>query len=226
MLNTSLSEPSRRLPEHLALVRSPRPTIGPSFDIDASGSSVYRPRGTDTLQWGDAEVWAAGKFLLSGVDQLRFALILGGMNADDLARQALQDLTEQLALLRAQPGGSPVQRATETAESFVALVEDALAHEQPQLAETYAQQGHRLYPEHARLAKLAWVLAPARTVATNLPPDPTVGLNLAWLKAHRAEYVGQWVAVKAGELQGVAASLRELKPVVGDLRGMMVTRVL
>ncbi len=112
------------------------------------------------------------------------------------------------------------------AAQFVVAIEDALAHDQPVLARTLSQQGHRLYPQDERLVRLATVLAPPRIIAADLPPDPDVSANMAWIKADRAEYTGQWVAVAAGVLRGVASSLGELKATVGDLRGMLVTRVL
>jgi hypothetical protein len=137
----------------------------------------------------------------------------------------LQGMTQQQTLLRALAAARPNDQAAETSEQFVIAIQAALAHDQPKLARVLAQQGHRLYPQHAQLARLATILAPPQVVAA-LPADPDVGANLSWIKAHRAEYAGQWVAVAAGALRGAAPSLRELKTAVGDLQGMFVTRVL
>lgn len=117
-------------------------------------------------------------------------------------------------------------RATGTGDQFITAVEDALAHDQPALARLLAQQGQRLHPQNVHLTRLSAILASPRAIADDLPADPDLDADLVWLRMHRAEYTGQWVAVVKGEFQGVAPTLRELKHALGDLKGMLVTRVL
>lgn len=212
---------STRLSVQAPLARSARQTLGPAFDSGgASGSSAYRLRGADTLTWGPATAWIKSKVFLADALQLLNPDILADMSTPDQAAlmTAMQALAQHQATLRALPPSD--------SSAFAAAVRSALAGDQPQLARTLAEHGHRLYPEHAELARLAQVLAPPKVSALDLPPDPDVALNWAWLDAHGAEYVGQWVAVRRGELQGAAATVPDLKAAVGDFRGMLITRVL
>jgi hypothetical protein len=52
---------------------------------------------------------------------------------------------------------------------------------------------------------------------------------MAWFDNHADQYRGQWVAVREGQLLGVAASLDELTPIIGegeDATSTIVTKVL
>ena len=205
-----------------------QPTAGSVLDFwDILGTGAYRIRGAGTLTLGLPREWLKRKGLLAAAE--RFG-ILGFMPGNDW-RDAelavlLQNVAQQQTMLHELAATRQEPRLSDTGAQFVVAIEDALAHDQPVLARTLSQQGHRLYPQDERLVRLAIVLAPPRIIAADLPPDPGVGANMTWIKAHRAEYMGQWVALAAGVLRGVASSLGELKATVGDLQGMLVTRVL
>ena len=70
------------------------------------------------------------------------------------------------------------------------------------------------------------ITAPARVIRSDLPPDPAVRVDHEWLLANRDKYRGQWVALQSGTLMGTAPTVKELRAHVGDLRGLMVTRVM
>lgn len=96
-------------------------------------------------------------------------------------------------------------------EAFVRVIEQALEHGANEIAMRLAAQGTALHPEHARLAAIAQVLAPA--VIRPAPAFPTNSLADAqpWLREHAAQYRQQWVALAQGQLLAAAASLRELR---------------
>lgn len=96
-------------------------------------------------------------------------------------------------------------------EMFVHVIEQALEHSANEIAMRLAAQGTALHPEHARLAAIAQVLAPA--VIRPAPAFPTNSLADAqpWLREHAAQYRQQWVALAQGQLLAVADSLRELR---------------
>lgn len=112
------------------------------------------------------------------------------------------------------------------AADFTRAVRLALAAGAHLLARQLAHHGHRLYPRHEELAKMAQVLAPPRVVRTSLPPDPSVRSNLEWLRAHAAEYRGQWVALKDGVLLASAPTARQLKDQLPTTDSLFLTRVI
>jgi hypothetical protein len=71
------------------------------------------------------------------------------------------------------------------------------------------------YPTNAELQRFARALAPPRLISSSLPLDETGNANRKWLQDHSGEYKGRWVAIKRGELLGVADSLPELTANLG-----------
>ncbi len=97
-----------------------------------------------------------------------------------------------------------------------------------QQAMQLAQEAAQLYPHHERVQRAARVLAPAsgRTTQTVHP----VGLQASreWLRSNAQAYRGQWVAVYAGELAGVAGTLKKLQAMVSQkytLESLLITKV-
>jgi hypothetical protein len=109
---------------------------------------------------------------------------------------------------------------------FARAVRSALTAGAHLLARKLADYGHRLYPNHEELAKMAHILAPPRAMRANLPPEPSVRANLEWMRAHAVEYQGQWVALKDGVLLATAPTARELKDKLPTTYGLFLTRVI
>lgn len=110
------------------------------------------------------------------------------------------------------------------AADFAQAVHLALAAGAHLMARKLADQGHRLYLDHEELAKMAHILAPPRVLRTNLPPDPSVRANIEWMRAHAAEYRGQWVALQNGRLLAVGATAQELKDQLESIEGVLLAR--
>jgi hypothetical protein len=95
---------------------------------------------------------------------------------------------------------------------FVSAVHLALAAGAHLTARQLAIQGHRLYPEHPDLDKMAYILAPSQAQVVKRPPHQTPGTpNFDWLREHSAHYRGMWVALREGQLLAAAPTVRELK---------------
>lgn len=92
-------------------------------------------------------------------------------------------------------------------------------------ARRLATDGNERYPRHQELQKYARFLAPPEVLHRNLPPDPTLRANRDWLKTHRDEYKGQWVALLNGELLGAAPKLKTLRSIVGQKDGILFAKV-
>lgn len=85
--------------------------------------------------------------------------------------------------------------------------------------------GRERYPENRDLQKYATVLAPVDVIERNLPPDPSLKDNRDWLKAHKDEYKGQWVALQQGKLIGASPSLKDLKSTINQTEDILFAKV-
>lgn len=90
-------------------------------------------------------------------------------------------------------------------------------------ARKLAQEGGARFPDHPEMAKFARILAPVQTIRSDLPPYPQAELNMKWLKEHRQDYHGQWVAIKDGILVASASAYQDLKATIGSVKN---TRIL
>ncbi|HKV39788.1 MAG TPA: hypothetical protein VJX67_11295 [Blastocatellia bacterium] len=108
-------------------------------------------------------------------------------------------------------------------EDFIRLIRTALKAGAHMDARRLSEWAARRYPDDPEVEKYAWVLSPPRIISSSLPPDSGVEANQAWLEVHAGEYPGQWVALRAGELLGVAPSVKELAAIVGDTKGVLLT---
>jgi hypothetical protein len=94
-------------------------------------------------------------------------------------------------------------------------------------ARKLSQEGETRFPNNLELRKYAKVLAPVKTIRTDVPSDPGVAKNNLWLKQNRDEYLGLWVALRDGDLLASGKTLQIVKNQVGRLKNsrILVTRV-
>jgi len=119
--------------------------------------------------------------------------------------------------------------STRPPEELTKAIDLALSLEMATLAIKLAQLGGRLFPEHERVQRAARVLAPPVVRSVHPPRARGLDISMAWLAEHAHQYRGKWVAVRGGQLLGVADSLAELMPLIGegeDAISTLVTRVL
>jgi hypothetical protein len=138
------------------------------------------------------------------------ALLETAVQADDV--HTLARLVEHIDWSRQSPA------------DFVSAVHLALAVGAHLPARHLAMQGHRLYPEHQELEKMAYVLAPPTVKPSSRPADPSGRRNFEWLEEHAAEFYGEWVALKNGELVAHAPTARALKERLPTVRGLFLAR--
>jgi hypothetical protein len=87
-------------------------------------------------------------------------------------------------------------------------------------------EGATRYPEHTELQQCARVLAPPTVPRVGRAQTAAVRANRAWLKAHWHEHVGQWVAVRDGQLVHAAPSFDQLVAHIDDAHGLLLTKIL
>lgn len=150
--------------------------------------------------------------------------------ADDSADDEADPLALLSALAEQGDGPAFARLAAEVAwdayppAEIARAVRLALAAGAPLPARQISAAGHRLYPEDAELAKMAYILAPPKVLGTS-PANPSTSLDLEWLRRHAVEYQGQWVALNKGQFLAAAPSARALKALLPPIQGVFVTRV-
>lgn len=114
-----------------------------------------------------------------------------------------------------------------SASVLTVLIQVALHIGAHETARELASLAVEKYPRDQKIQDLANLLAPPKILASNLPADPKVHLNVQWIEQHGQDFRGQWIALENGELRGAAQTLDELIGKVGDPRkhGYLVTRV-
>lgn len=139
-------------------------------------------------------------------------------------------LAELAALAKSQNGSAFARQVAGIAwdayapHEIAQVVQLALAAGAPLPARHISAEGHRLYPEDTELANIARILAPPKVLGKG-SANPSRRLDQEWLRQHAHEYRGQWLAIKDGELLAAAPTARELKVLIADMEGMLVTRV-
>lgn len=90
-------------------------------------------------------------------------------------------------------------------------------------ARDISEQSVEFHPSNPELLRFVRALARPRLISSALPPDDIGNANRKWLQTHAGEYKGRWVAIKSGELLGVADSLPELTASLRDKTGVLLT---
>lgn len=115
----------------------------------------------------------------------------------------------------------------QTPELIKEAIDLALANGYHTIAVNITAKGLDLFPEDANLQKIAGILAPPKVIRADVPPSAGVGKSVKWLKENRAQYGGQWVAVKDGSLLGSASSRQELAEGLtdSDSSNILITKI-
>ena len=148
-------------------------------------------------------------------------------STEDLVCKALQVLQQQ----DTARGTPPLSATTEvppppqSPEDYLQALAQALRTGEFGRARQVAMEGAERYPAHAELAKSARVLAPPTVQRANRPHTAKITANRAWLKAHRQDYAGQWVAVRDGRLLAAAPSFDQLLARVDATPDVLMTKL-
>jgi hypothetical protein len=112
-----------------------------------------------------------------------------------------------------------------TAEELVKATRYALSLGAFAVAQRLAEVGERLHGEDPAIKRLARMLAPAKVLRANLPPDPRVLQDHEWLKKHASEYRKRWVALENGKLLVSGDSIADVRSKLGDRKGVLLMRI-
>jgi len=117
--------------------------------------------------------------------------------------------------------------ALQTPEPIKKAIDLALANGYHTMALNITTKGLALFPEDTDLQKFARILAPPKVIRANVPPSVGLRESMKWLEENRAQYSGQWVAIKHGSLLGHASSRQELSEILTDLdsSNILITRI-
>lgn len=114
-----------------------------------------------------------------------------------------------------------------SADDYLTAIELALRVGAHLTARKLTQDGASRFPDDDEIVKHAKILAPVRTIQSNAPADPGVAKNNLWLKEHRDEYQGMWIALRDGNLLAFGKTMQDVKQQVVSLKNsrILVTKV-
>ena len=107
---------------------------------------------------------------------------------------------------------------------IVRQIREALKNGDPILARRLAMEGWKDHPVNHILQEYARVLSTPRIIQNDIPPSSSIRANNIWLKNHRQEYQGHWIALHDGALVGTANSLDLLVNELGETKGILLTK--
>ncbi len=229
MMDEGLKEMRRFAP---VAYRATMPWIGWSSTMSAS--NTYRIHGEDSLSIGRVTPWIEAKLIIeTSIELSRASCVQQSSPGDAAAGDAFEavlarfhaNLNARTALENAESQAASETAAKSAARTPMLAIREALAAEDYYGARALAKQAHRDHPEDPELAVAAQVLAPPRVLRNDLPPDPTIRINMDWMEHEAHNYSGQWVAVKDGQVVASASTVRALKEQVPDLKGHFVVKV-
>jgi Arc/MetJ-type ribon-helix-helix transcriptional regulator len=148
-------------------------------------------------------------------------------SAEDLVCAAVQVLQQQDDERGAPPpaAATEMDRPLQSPDDYLQALAHALRVGEFGRARQLTLKGAARYPEHAELIKSAWVLAPPAVRRASRPHTADIQANRAWLKAHRQDYAGQWIALRDGYLLASAPSFDQLAARVGETRDVLMTKL-
>jgi Arc/MetJ-type ribon-helix-helix transcriptional regulator len=148
-------------------------------------------------------------------------------STEELIYDALHVLREQTHHHAAptHPDATHASHPPQSPDDYLQALAYALRTGEFGRARQLATEGAARYPEHAELAKSARVLAPPTVQRVSRPHTADIKANRAWLKAHRQDYAGQWIALRDGYLLAAAPSFDQLAAQVDETRDVLMTKL-
>jgi hypothetical protein len=112
-------------------------------------------------------------------------------------------------------------------ENYLTAIQLALRIGAHLKARELALAGGKCFPENPEMAKYARILAPVRTIRSDLPSNPEASSNMQWLKSNQDKFRGRWVAIKNGKLITAAENYQQIRQMVGSTKntGILIIKV-
>ncbi len=117
-----------------------------------------------------------------------------------------------------------IPRESLTQDEYLRLIRLALGAGAHRSARDLATDARSRFPDDAEVHQFSKILGPPAPVASEEPPSSFPD-EYAWLKSNAAEFGGQWVVLRDGDLVGSGASLSHVRDEIGSLSGLFVTKV-
>lgn len=117
----------------------------------------------------------------------------------------------------------------QSANDIMVAFESALSMGNSEQAIKLAKLGAELFPDNARLKRIAKILAPPVIRASQRPRKPSLEASRDWLRTNAQQYTGQWVAVCEGILIANAPTMQALLAEIDssiDRDNTLITKVL
>jgi Arc/MetJ-type ribon-helix-helix transcriptional regulator len=148
-------------------------------------------------------------------------------SAEELVCEALHVLREHAHRPGAHihPDEAHPESPPQSADAYVCAIAHTLSTGEFGRARQLALEGAERYPAHAELTKSARVLAPPTVTRAHRPHTAVIQANRAWLKAHRQDYAGQWIALRDGHLLAAAPSFDQLVAQVDETHDVLLTKL-
>jgi Arc/MetJ-type ribon-helix-helix transcriptional regulator len=148
-------------------------------------------------------------------------------SAEELVCNALHVLREHADRQGAHrhPNEIPADTPPQSPDDYLQALAHAFRTGEFGRARQLATEGAARYPDNAELAKSARVLAPPTVTRASRPHTADIRANRAWLKAHRQDYAGQWIALRDGHLLAAAPSFDALVACVDETRDVLMTKL-
>lgn len=124
-----------------------------------------------------------------------------------------------------QPANGHQDVPTRSADDVLQAISNALATGKPGLARKLALDGANQYPDQDELQKYARVLAPPKVTQVGQLQTPSIRASRKWLRTHGQDYIGQWVAVRDGQLLYASPSFEELSAHIDETENTFITQV-
>ncbi len=110
----------------------------------------------------------------------------------------------------------------EPAERHIRAVRLALASGAYRAAQKLASVGAERFPDSVPLRRMAKILAPPIVHSVERPADSGLSANRDWLRSHRSEYKGRWIALRDGQMLASAESAEQLAEQVGVIKNQRI----
>jgi len=110
-------------------------------------------------------------------------------------------------------------------EDFIHAIQTALKSGDYGTAQQLSIEAVKHYPKQEELLKYAHVLAPPKVTVDKRPLNRDTEVNQDWVRQHRNQYRGQWVALCNGHLLASANSINQLIEQLSDKKGVFLTAI-
>jgi hypothetical protein len=128
---------------------------------------------------------------------------------------------DELAFISALEG---VSLRNKSAADFIKIIKFALRAGAYLAAREISDEAIKQHPDNSELREYARAISPPKVVSRDVPSKPSFQANREWLNKYAEQHSGKWVALRNGELLGLADSFDELFERIGRSKEVLFTK--